>query len=97
MAKYVVLTDWTDQGVRNAKDTVTRYEQAREALQQLGVSIEAVYWTLGRYDLVVIVEAPDDAIVTAALLRLASGGNVSTETLRAFSVDEMRAIVQQVG
>jgi uncharacterized protein with GYD domain len=97
MAKYVVLIDWTDQGVRTAKDTVTRYEQGRAAMQQLGVSVDAVYWTLGRYDLVVVLDAPDDALVTAALLRLASGGNVSTETLRAFTVDEVRDIVQKVG
>ena len=97
MAKYVILIDWTDQGVRNARDSVTRFEQSREAFQQMGVTIETVYWTLGRHDLVAVTDAPDDQTLAAALLRLAGLGNVRTEALRAFTADEMGGIVRQLG
>ena len=96
MAKYVALVNWTDQGVRNAKDTVKRFEQARDAFQQKGVSFDSVFWTLGRYDMVAILDAPDDETIAATLLQLGAAGNVSTETLRAFSADEMGLILQQL-
>jgi uncharacterized protein with GYD domain len=63
----------------------------------LGVTIKDVYWTLGPYDVAVVVDAPDDQTLTAALLRLAAQGNVRTTTLRAFGPDEMRAIIQKAG
>lgn len=93
MAKYIALVNWTDQGVRNAGETVTRTEQARKAFAPLGVNIDNIYWTIGRYDLVAEFDAPDDAAVAAALLQLAAAGNVRTETMRAFSADEMSAIL----
>ena len=97
MAKYVVSINWTDQGVRSAKDTVTRFEQNREAMRQMGVTIETVFWTLGRYDLVGILDAPDDQTVATGLLRLAGLGNVRTEALRAFTAEEMGGMVQRLG
>jgi len=97
MAKYVVLVTWTDQGVRTAKDTVKRFEQAREAFQKKSVSFDSIYWTLGRHDIVAILDAPDDETVAAVLLQLGGAGNVNTETLRAFSGDEMGSILQQLG
>ena len=97
MAKYVVLINWTEQGVRNAKETVTRFEQNRDAMRQMGVTLETVLWTLGRYDLVGIVDAPDDQTLTAALLRTAGAGNLRTETLRAFTAEEMSGIVRHLG
>ena len=97
MAKYIVLGNWTDQGVRTAKDTVKRFEQARDAFGQMGVSFDSVYWTLGRHDIVAVLDAPDDATIAAALLQLGGAGNVSTETLRAFPADEMSGILQRLG
>lgn len=96
MAKYVVLVNFTDQGVRTAKDTVKRFEQTREAFQKKNVSFDNVYWTLGRYDIVAILDAPDDETISAALLQFGAAGNVSTETLRAFTVEEMGGILQQL-
>ena len=97
MAKYVELINWTDQGIRNAKDSPQRVEQARTAFAAMGVTIEQIYWTVGRHDLVAVIDAPDDATLTAALLRLAGSGNVRTETLRAFTADEMGPVLQQLG
>ena len=97
MARYIALLDWTDQGVRNAKDTVHRVEQTRPAFQEKGITIEQVYWTLGHHDLVAIFDAPDDTTLAAALLRLAGAGNIRSKTLRAFDEAEMGAIIGQLG
>ncbi len=95
MATYVVLMNWTDQGVKNASQTVERYEAARDDLAAHGVTIREILWTLGSYDIVSIVEAADDETATAGLLRLAAQGNLRTQTLRAFSADEARALVEK--
>ena len=98
MARYVVLFDWTDQGVRSAaKETVQRVRQARSTWESLGVSIEAVYWTLGDHDLVAVINAPDDATLAAGLLQVAAAGNIRTKTLRAFDEGEMQALVGKLG
>lgn len=97
MARYVVLMDWTDQGVRNAKDTVDRAAQSRAAFEPLGVIIESLYWTLGDHDLVGIANAPDDAAMAAAMLKLAVAGNLRSKTLRAFDESEMQSILGQLG
>jgi uncharacterized protein with GYD domain len=97
MARYVVLIDWTDQGVRNAQDSVKRVGQAREAFQKMGITIEQIYWTLGSHDLVAVMSAPDGESLAAALLQLAGAGNVRTTTLRAFDEGEFGAILAQLG
>jgi uncharacterized protein with GYD domain len=96
MARYVVLFDWTDQGVRNAKDTVQRVNQARTAWEPQGVRIESLYWCLGDHDIVAVVQAPDDATLAGSLLQLAGAGNVRTKTLRAFDEGEMQAVLSQL-
>jgi uncharacterized protein with GYD domain len=97
MATYVSLFSWTDQGVKSFKETVDRYEAATDAMSGLGVSFKEIYWTVGPYDIVGIFEAPDDETATAALLNLAAQGNVRTTTLRGFSTDEMRAVIDRAG
>ena len=97
MARYVVLMDWTDQGVRTAKDSVKRSGQARAAFGQLGVTIEQIYWTLGSHDIVAIASAPDGESFAAALLQLAGAGNLRTTTLRAFDEGEFGAILAKLG
>jgi uncharacterized protein with GYD domain len=89
--------NWTDQGVKGFKDTVDRYEAARDAMQAQGVTFTGIYWTIGPYDLVAIVEAPDDETATAALLSLASQGNLRSTTLRAFTADETRSMIRKAG
>jgi uncharacterized protein with GYD domain len=97
MPRYVTLINWTDQGVKNYKDTIDRYEAAQEAMRKVGASFTDVYWTVGPYDLVGIVEAPDDEAATAALLSAAGGGNIRTTTLRAFNAAEMRNVIEKAG
>ena len=97
MPHYVVLINWTDQGVRQIKDTVQRNEQARQLIEQAGGRIHTFLWTQGRYDAVGIGEAPDDETMAAVMLRVAGQGNVRTETLRAFTADEMGRVLQKLG
>ena len=95
MPRYVSLIDWTQEGVTSFKDTVDRYEAAQQQFEQLGVRFIDVYWTLGEHDIVAVVEAPDDETATAALLAVSSWGNLRTKTMRAFSPDEMRAVIDK--
>ena len=94
MPTYVVLIDWTERGVTNFKETVDRYEASRSDFEGRGITFKDIYWTLGGHDIVTIAEAPDDETLAAALLRLVSAGNLRTTTLRAFSQDEMRGVIQ---
>jgi uncharacterized protein with GYD domain len=97
MATYVVLLNWTEQGVKHVKDSVDRSHQANEMFKPLGVKLTQIYWTAGRYDIVSVVEAPDDQAMSAAMLKLAGLGNLRTETLRAFDEQGMRQILQKLG
>lgn len=93
MGTYIALCSFTDQGIRSVKDTTKRADAVKEAAQKFGANMTQIYWTLGKYDLVVIMEAPDDESATAFALGIASAGNVRMQTLRAFSKDEMNAIL----
>ena len=97
MPTYVALMNWTDQGARTDRDTVHRREQADALAEKYGARIEQVYWTMGPYDVVAILESPDDESVTAMMLELTSAGNLRTTTLRAFDHDQMQAIIQRLG
>ena len=97
MATYVVLIDWTQQGVEHFKDSVDRYEAARSQFEGMGVRFKDIYWTLGSHDIVSIVDAPDSETLAAALLRLGSQGNLRTTTLRALSAEEMRGVIAKAG
>jgi uncharacterized protein with GYD domain len=93
MVAYVVLANFTDQGVRNAKDSPKRADAFKEMAKTFGVTVKELVWTQGRYDVVTVVEAPDELAVMSLSLSLSALGNVRTETLRAFSAAEMTKIV----
>lgn len=97
MPNYVVLAKWTNQGIQSVKQSPSRVDAGRKAFAASGVQLKDFYMTMGQYDMVLIVEAPDDAAFAKATLTLASTGNVQTETLRAFTEDEYRAIVSGLG
>ena len=96
MAIYIVLSNFTDQGIKAVKDTTKRAEAFRTLAKQNGVTIKDLYWTLGSYDVVAIMDAPDEMTVTALELSLAKAGNVRTQTMRGFSADEMGKILERV-
>jgi uncharacterized protein with GYD domain len=97
MATFIALSNFTDQGIRNVKDTVKRADMVKEAAQKAGVTMKDIMWTLGAYDMVVTFEAPDDAAMTAFALAIGAAGNVRTQTLRAFNRSEMSAILAMLG
>ncbi len=94
MPTYIVLMNWTDQGAKTAAETVDRYEAAKEDLGNRGVTITDIFWTVGPYDLVTVIEAADDETASSGLLRLASQGNLRTTSMRAFSAEEARRVVE---
>jgi uncharacterized protein with GYD domain len=97
VARYVGLISWTEQGIRNYKDTKQRADAFGSMLEGMGGKLVDLYWTLGSYDIVGIIDAPDDETVTAAMVKLGALGNVRTTTMRAFSSDEVARIVQKAG
>lgn len=95
MPKYVSLINLTDQGVRNLKDSPQRFEAFKEMAEKAGLKIESVYYTQGQYDMAVILEGAEDAAMVASL-KLASLGNARSQTMRAFSVDEMKGFLSKM-
>ena len=93
MATYILLVNYTDQGARNIKESPKRLDAARELAKQFGAQLKDMHLTFGAYDLVVTVEAPDDAAMAKFNLAVASRGNVRTTTLKAFSEADFRKIV----
>src|SRR5438046_707853 len=97
MATYIALLQFTDQGIRNIKDTTKRAAAATDAAAKMGVKFTELFWTLGQYDLAIVAEAPDDETMTALMLKLGSLGNVKSQTIRAFRAKEMEAILKKAG
>jgi len=95
MPTYVVLYRFTDQGRKAVKDTVKRTGETRRQNEQRGFKVIGTYWTQGRYDLVAVVDAPDEQAMAAGLLNIAEAGNVRSETMRAFTDAEMDAILKR--
>ena len=96
MATYIVLCHFTDQGVRGVKDSPKRARAFMAAAKKSGVTVKQFYWTLGRYDMVSIMEAPNVETVTAIGLSVGKLGNVRTETLCAFDKAGMETILKKV-
>ena len=95
MATYITLISWTDQGIKAFSKTIDRAEAAGQLAAKFGGNLKQIYWTMGAYDVVGVLEAPDDESATAFALALSSLGNVRTSTLRAFDAAEMREIVNK--
>ena len=93
MRTYLCLSNWTQGGVEHVKDSTARLDAARQEWEKEGVTMREIFMTLGQYDLVFVIEAPDDATLAKALLAQASKGGIRTTTLRAFSETEYREII----
>ena len=97
MTTYVALMRWTEQGIRQVKDSPNRLDKARNALKEMGGQFKTVFMTMGDYDLVAIYEAPDDAVSARFTLMLGMLGNVRTTTLKAFPEQAYREIINSLG
>jgi uncharacterized protein with GYD domain len=93
MTTYVVLANWTDQGARNVKDSPRRLDATKAALRELGGEIKSFFLTMGEYDIVMIYEAPDDAIAARFTMQIGMLGNIRTRTLKAFPEAAYREII----
>jgi uncharacterized protein with GYD domain len=97
MPTYILLGNYTDQGIQKVKDTLKRVDAVRVLAKKVGATVKEVYWTLGQYDTVAIIEAQDEAAMTALGLSIGALGNVRTQTLRAFTAAEIGPILTKVG
>ena len=96
MATYIALVNFTDQGIRSIKQTTERAKVLSAAASRLGVKIKDTYWTMGAYDAVLVADAPNDEAMTAMALSVGSLGNIRTQTMRAYSADEMNKILSKL-
>lgn len=93
MPTYIALLKWTPQGLQNVKQSPSRLDAARKAFQAVGVTMKSFFMVTGQYDMIAVVEAPDDTALAKALLATTSMGSITSETCRAFTEDEYRQIV----
>jgi len=93
MPTYIALLKWTQQGISKIGSSAKRLDAGRKAFKKAGIEMKDVYLTMGRYDLICVIDAPDDESYAEAILGLGSQGNVSTETLKAFTEDQYREII----
>jgi uncharacterized protein with GYD domain len=96
MATYIMLTQFTEQGIRNIKDTPKRAQASIALGKKMGVKVMNIFWTLGRYDTVVLAEAPNDETMAAYAVSLGSRGNVKPQTMRAFTAKEVGAVLRKI-
>ena len=97
MTTYIMLMNWTEQGAKNVRDSPKRLDAARKQLGEMGGSFKAFYLTMGEFDMVAVVEAPDDAVLARFALMLAANGNLKSRTLKAFPVFAYREIITSLG
>ncbi|TPJ36546.1 GYD domain-containing protein [Mesorhizobium sp. B2-5-13] len=97
MTSYIVLMNWTEQGAKNVRESPKRLDAARKQLGEMGGSFKAFYLTMGEYDMVAVVEAPDDAVLARFSLMLAAAGNIRTRAMKAFPEFAYREIITSLG
>lgn len=95
MATFITLISLTDQGARNIKDSPTRFEAFKAQAEKSGLTVKSAYWTTGKYDMVVTLEGNEEAAMVS-MLKTLSLGNVRSQTLRAYSVEEMKGLVRKI-
>ena len=96
MSHYVLLVNFTDQGIKNVKDSPKRAEAFKTAVEKTGGKLLNLYYTLGKHDIVAIVEAPNDEAIASVLFATGSQGNARTKTLRAFPMSEAANIIKNL-
>ncbi len=96
MPTYVSLFNWTGQGIKKVKETTKRAKEFLDRAGKMKVKVKDIYWTMGHYDVVVIMEAPDDEAISRLMLHEGALGKIKSETLRAFSAQEMTQILKEI-
>ncbi len=96
MSHYILLINWTEQGISKVKESYDRYGSFRASVEKAGGKLIGGYITFGEYDYVIIIEAPNDEAVLSLVLKVGSYGNVKTKTLKAFTAEEGRKIINDI-
>ena len=96
MATYILVGNFTDQGIRGVRDTTKRAAAVKEAAKKAGVTMKEIYWTMGQFDLIAIFDAPGEASMSAVSLAIGAAGNVRGQTLRAYAREEMDAVLKKM-
>jgi uncharacterized protein with GYD domain len=96
MPTYINLINWTDQGIRNIKEAPQRVDAFRKAVEAAGGKLNGFYFTMGKYDIVTIIDVPSDEAIANILLSTGSKGNIRTETMKAFTEDQFRNILSKM-
>lgn len=97
MPTFIILGNFTDQGVKSVKDSVKRADAIREAGKKFGVTMKDLHWTMGQYDVIGTFDAPDGPSMTAFAIAISMAGNVRGQTLRAYDKEEMQGILKKLG
>lgn len=97
MPTYIALLKWTPQGLKDVKQSPSRLDAARKGFQAAGVTMKDFYMVTGQYDMVAMIEAPDETALAKAILKTASQGSITSETCRAFTEQEYRQIIDGLG
>ena len=96
MSHYILLVKWTEQGLSKIKESPERYTSFKESVVKAGGKLVGAYYTFGKYDVVIIIEAPTDEVVMSLMLKVGSYGNVKSETLKAFTAEEGIRIIKDL-
>ena len=96
MQTYLIMGKFTDTGTTNIRETTQRADKFREFAEKLGIYVDKIFWLMGEYVVVNIIEAPDDKAVETLLIKVGAWGNVRTTTFRAFDKKEMDAIIARM-
>lgn len=96
MSQYILLINWTQQGISKIKESSERYNSFKASVEKAGGKVIGGYYTFGEYDVIIIIEAPDDEVVMSLMLKVGSAGNVRTKTLKAFTAEEGMNIIKNL-
>ena len=96
MSNYILLLRWTEQGISKIKDSPARYNSFKSSVEKAGGKLIGGYYTFGKYDVVLIIEAPSDEVVMSLMLKVGSAGNVKSQTLKAFTAEEGIRIIKDL-
>lgn len=96
MPTYISLVNWTEQGISNVKESPQRLDAFKKGVEAVGGKVNGFYLTMGKYDMVVIVDLPSDEVAATLVLSTAKGGSIRTETMKAFAEDQYRDIIAKV-
>lgn len=96
LSYYILLINWTEPGIKMIKDSPNRFSSFKASVEKAGGKLIGGYFTLGEYDVVIIIEAPNDETVMSLMLKVGSLGNVRTKTLKAFTAEEGMKVIKDL-